>query len=624
MGADPVLRITSIKPAHKKSARIKPKLGLRAWMERVLEETDRAGAGFDVEAVHDLRVALRRCRSLADGLMAIDSEGDWKEMKKAGKKLFQALGELRDMQVMEEWIEKLGASEEFRGDDSRASTGDSSEEHSNGEDSFAGDGLEGRGLGDRVPEALHDHLVGDAVTRRLLDHLHAREAQCKQLAVKDLNSFDRKQWRKWARELPARGARVRPGSLVYLHLALEKWTAAYDLHKHALRTRSRVGLHQLRIGIKRFRYTVENFLPRQHAAWGADLKELQDLLGEVHDLDVLWMTAVEIGAFPDLQSRRRWQARLNAEREKRIAKYRAKMVGRESLWRVWRSELPEGPRLRSAALSRLQVWAGYLDPDFAHSERVTALALALYDGLRAEGLMPVHSVLPHLAAASVGASLDASEARGNSQSASSVVESDSDWRGVLQAAALMHDVGKARGGEKHWKSSYRMIRELTPPLGWSKRELEMAAIVARYHRGALPHMRGKALQTLEMPERHGAMELAGILRLANALDGVVRADGGRTAFGLDERSRSSPHGSSPHDSSTHRSSPHGSSRRSSHTPEIEVEVQSDLVVVRVAGYSASDRSAEEIAGARHLLETVLRRPVLVRGLRSAKVAARPH
>jgi len=148
--------------------------------------------------------------------------------------------------------------------------------------------------------------------------------------------------------------------------------------------------------------------------------------------------------------------------------------------------------------------------------------------------------------------------------------------------------------------------------------------VARYHRGALPHMRGKALQTLEMPERHGAMELAGILRLANALDGVVRADGGRTAFGLDERSRSSPHGSSPHDSSTHRSSPHGSSRRSSHTPEIEVEVQSDLVVVRVAGYSASDRSAEEIAGARHLLETVLRRPVLVRGLRTAKVAARPH
>ena len=76
-------------------------------MERVLVECDRAEVGFDADAVHDLRVALRRCRSLADGLMAIDPDASWKEMKKAGKKLFQALGELRDMQVMEEWIEKL-------------------------------------------------------------------------------------------------------------------------------------------------------------------------------------------------------------------------------------------------------------------------------------------------------------------------------------------------------------------------------------------------------------------------------------------------------------------------------------------------------------------------------------
>ena len=44
-------------------SRPKPKLGLRAWMERVLVECDRAAAGFDIDAVHDLRVALRRCRS---------------------------------------------------------------------------------------------------------------------------------------------------------------------------------------------------------------------------------------------------------------------------------------------------------------------------------------------------------------------------------------------------------------------------------------------------------------------------------------------------------------------------------------------------------------------------------
>jgi CHAD domain-containing protein len=491
----------------------KPKLGLRTWMERVLVECDRAEAGFDVDAVHDLRVALRRCRSLADGVMAIDPDASWKEMKKAGKKLFQALGELRDMQVMAEWIEKLG-------------------------DAAVGDAPT---LAQRTRK---DGAPGDPVAVRLLDHIHAREAACKQLALKDLNQFDRKQWRRWSRELPRRAGRVRPGSVVYLHLALEKWVAAYELHKHALRTRSRVALHTLRIGIKRFRYTVENFLPRQHEVWGSDLKELQDLLGEVHDLDVLWTTAVEIMAFPDLESRKRWRDKLDAEREKRVQRYRELMVGRASLWHVWRAELPAGAALRAAALTRLRVWAGYLDPDFLHSQRVAQMALALYDGLRSARLVSA--------------------------------ENADEKREVLQAAAFLHDVGKAKGEENHQKKSYRMIRGLARPLGWSARELELAAVVARYHRGALPHPRGKSLQVLELPDRRVALELAGVLRLADALDS-----------------------------------------RNGHEPRLEVCLQDDFVLVRAAWYSALERSAEEVAAARHLLETVLRRPVLVRALRVA-------
>src|SRR5258708_6136372 len=80
-------------------------------MERVLEECDRAAAGFSADPVHDLRVALRRCRSMADGLMAIDPDPDWKAMKKAGKRLFQRLGDLRDIQIMMEWIEELHPAE---------------------------------------------------------------------------------------------------------------------------------------------------------------------------------------------------------------------------------------------------------------------------------------------------------------------------------------------------------------------------------------------------------------------------------------------------------------------------------------------------------------------------------
>ena len=515
-----------------KTASPKPKLGLRAWMERVLVECDRAATGFDINAVHDLRVALRRCRSLADGLMAIDPDSSWKEMKKAGRKLFQALGELRDMQVMAEWIEKLGGASDS------AAAGDAPT-------------LAQRTRKDGAPTG--DPKSGDPVASKLLHHVHTREATCKQHAFKDLHQFDRKQWRQWSRSLPQRAARVRPGSVVYLHLALEKWTAAYDLHKHALRTRSQISWHELRIGIKRFRYTVENFLPRQHALWGDDLKELQDLLGEVHDLDVLWATAVEIMAFPDMESQSRWREKLNVERTKRIERYREKMVGRQSLWRVWRAELPSGPQLRGAAISRLRVWAGYLDPDFSHSQRVAQLALLLYDGLKNAGLLT-----PDAGALNLGY----------------------DSRAVLQAAALMHDVGKAKGEANHQKDSYRMIRGVARPLGWSARELELAAVVARYHRGALPRLGGKTMQVLALPDRPLAMELAGVLRLANALD--MR---------------------------------HGREHESA--PRLEVSLQDGCVLVRAAGYSALDRSAEGIAAARHLLETLLRRPVLVRALRSS-------
>ncbi len=490
-------------PAATLAAKAKPKLGLRAWMEAVLVECERAAAGFDADAVHDLRVAIRRCRSLADGLRAMDPDPSWKEMKKAGKKVFQALGGLRDMQVLQYWVEKL-------------SGGD------------------------------------DPVAIKLLDHVRSREVECKQEALKELEQFDRKQWRQWSRSLPRRAACVRPGSVVFKHLALEKWTAAYELHKRALHTRSHTAFHELRIGIKHLRYTVENFLPREHAAWGGDLKELQDLLGEVHDLDVLWNTAIHISAFPDVESRNRWRQKLTEERSKRLDRYREKMVGRQSLWPVWRTGLPSGPELRSAAMARLRILASYLDPDFLHSQRVTQLSLSLYDGLKQAGLMAQNS--------------------------------EHDSRAVLHAAALLHDVGKAKGDKGHHKDSFKIVRDLTPPLGWSAKELQLAAVVVRYHRGALPRPRKKSVQLVELPDRRTVLQLAGVLRLANSLD-----------------------------------------TRNGTQPQLKVALDDKVVLVQTAGYSSLDRSAEEIAAARHLLEVVLRRPVLVRrlsGTTGSKPAAR--
>ena len=45
-------------------------------------------------------------------------------------------------------------------------------------------------------------------------------------------------------------------------------------------------------------------------------------------------------------------------------------------------------------------------------------------------------------------------------------------------------------------------------------------------------------------------------------------------------------------------------------------VHEEGILIRMAGYSSLAQSAEEVAAARHLLETVLRRPVIVKALRA--------
>jgi exopolyphosphatase/guanosine-5'-triphosphate,3'-diphosphate pyrophosphatase len=520
---------TSVPPSALRTSRPKKITGLRYWMLRVLDECDHVSANFAPDPVHDLRVALRRCRSLADGLMALNPHPNWKAMKKAGKRLFQRLGELRDVHVMMEWVEKL---------DPAASR------------------PEPPALSPALLPSEPNHVSmasTDNAAKNLLEILRRREQEQQREVKSALEEFNRKQWRQWSRSLPPRAARIRPGSALFKHLALERWTEARALHNRALRNRSQVAFHSLRIGIKRFRYIVENFLPIEHQAWSDDLKEIQDLLGEVHDLDVLWSTAVECQVFPDANSRQRWHERILSERSKRIARYRAKMVGENSLWQDWRAGLPQGQQIHELATRRIKLWANGLDPDFAHSERVASLALQLYDGLLAWGWQPA---------------VDAASARSS-----------------LLAAALLHDVGKSKGQKGHHKTTFDLIRSHGNPLGWKPADLQRAAIVARFHRGALPSRRHKTLRDLLPDEQKGTIQLAAVLRLANALDAA-------------------------HDG---------------HIRRIQIEnnhittKSTEALVIAAEGYSPLGQSAQTIAAERHLLETLLHRPIIIRPLIPARL-----
>ena len=491
-------------PAPVVSAGAKPPtLGLAHWMNRVLAECDEAAKDFAPDPVHDLRVAIRRCRSLGEGMKVIDYAEGWQDMRSAGKVVFRALGELRDVQVMRDWAEELGTPDE-------------------------------------------------PATLALKSYISARESELKKEAMSALHDFDRKQWQAWSKELPRRARRIRPGSVVFQHMALERWTAARNQQRAALRNKTGTALHQLRILIKKFRYTVENFLPERHEAWGDDLKKLQDWLGEVHDLDVLWATALAQNVFADEEERVRWHKKIDEERQKRVEKYKEKMLGPDSLWAVWRAGLPRGQQVRAAAIERLKTWASFMDPDFEHSERVAELARQLYQGIE-DG----HR-----------------ELQGGKQRKPIRKRAGLDAETLLVLAAWLHDVGRFKKEKGHHKVTAGQIRQLEPPLGLSRQDLKMAAFVARYHRGILPQSRHRDYVEVAAEARPEAFYLAGVLRFVDALD----------------------------------------AGHSGRVTRIRVQNTDGLVKVYAQGYSAYAPGAEEIAASRFLLERSLRKAIAVKPL----------
>lgn len=271
------------------------KSGIEFWMIRALKECRRARRKFTPETVHDLRVALRRCRSIAGGMFELDADPAWAKLKKASRKLFRALGALRDAQVLTEWVPKL------------------------------------------CPEE-------DPVRAQILTILGQREHEARATARQALNGFDQKNWRHLAKQLDKRTQGFALDGPVFQSVAIRRWTEAYALDERARQRRSRVAWHRLRIALKKFRYTVENFLPQRHELWGDGLKRAQDLLGAVHDLDLLQQLLREVAPHvpaPDLERSKR---AITAERSNRLAEYRQLTAGDASLWRVWQQGLAPGPR----------------------------------------------------------------------------------------------------------------------------------------------------------------------------------------------------------------------------------------------------------------------------------------
>ena len=410
--------------------------GLSFWMDRVLAELKRVRSSPDADAVHDIRVAIRRCRSVAAVMEEVDPDPAWPQMRKIARRLFRRLGALRDAQVMDEWVKKL------------------------------------------APET-------DAVRTHLQAAFEFGEPVLRETALRAAEKFDEKSWRRLKRPLCQRARLVPVGGLAAECLALERFERAKELHAKALRTDKPKPWHALRIGLKRFRYTAECFLPDCHAAWSANLKRIQDLLGELHDLDVLSASVKKSDSAETEDSRKAWEETIERERHGRIETYRQLTLGKTSLWNEWRSGLPINGRIEAAAMTRLRATARAIDPRPRRTSQISRIAVALFDTFRHGDAAPAFS--------------------------------DGTLRRVLLAAARLQGIGRAAGKKSPEKSASKFLLGLAVPPGWTNEEWELLASAVRYHRGAEPRAKSGPFSKLSAEQQKRVKLLAGVLRFARAL-----------------------------------------------------------------------------------------------------------
>jgi exopolyphosphatase/guanosine-5'-triphosphate,3'-diphosphate pyrophosphatase len=88
---------------------------------------------------------------------------------------------------------------------------------------------------------------------------------------------------------------------------------------------------------------------------------------------------------------------------------------------------------------------------------------------------------------------------------------------ILHVAALLHEIGLFVSSRSYHKHSLYLIRN-SELFGMGKRDLLLAAMVARYHRRASPQPTHEGYATLDRDERVAVAKMAAILRVADALD----------------------------------------------------------------------------------------------------------
>ena len=154
----------------------------------------------------------------------------------------------------------------------------------------------------------------------------------------------------------------------------------------------------------------------------------------------------------------------------------------DALQRGQRGSGPPMHHLQDVRERSVRQLAGMCPDERVHGEHVAHLALEIHDGCQALGLI------------------------------------DGSSREYLEAGSLLANVGLAISHSGHHLHSYYVIRNSERLTGFTDHEVELIAQIARYHRKSAPKASHPAFAHLRAADQRTVRTLAGIVRLAAALD----------------------------------------------------------------------------------------------------------
>ncbi|GEM_PF-877822 len=239
---------------------LKEALNLR-WL-KLQKELAKCCQKADVEAIHDLRVSIRRFNAAVDAIDFLHADDDVRKTKKELRKLMCPLGDLRDLHVQREWLRNLFCPADCAG----------------------------------INQYLKRLANKEGKISKKIEPViaHFKPRQTASFVEEYLQNADA--------DWPA--VKIRSGIAGYLrklHEELLSWENA------ATAEDDMAGTHKMRIAFKRYRYACEVALPfMRHTAKAevAHLQSYQNLLGKIHDLDVLHE---KLSAFAEKAKRTEWE-----------------------------------------------------------------------------------------------------------------------------------------------------------------------------------------------------------------------------------------------------------------------------------------------------------------------------